>query len=59
MIGGSFMKLIELLDYFNGRLEHEARNPAPDITVDKSKLLDLLVEVETLKAFVKARDQDK
>jgi len=51
------MNLNELLGYFNGRLEQEARNPAPDITVDKAKLLDLLVEVETLKAFVHARNQ--
>jgi len=50
-----FMNLNELLDYFNGRLEQEARSPAPEITVDKAKLLALLEEVDALKAFVQVR----
>jgi len=49
------MNLNELLDYFNGRLEQEARSPAPEITVDKAKLLALLEEVDALKAFVQVR----
>jgi len=45
----------ELLDYFNGRLEQNPRDGASASEVDKQKLRDLLVEIETMRTILSQR----
>jgi len=47
--------LRELLDYFNGRLEEEAKSRTNHIIVDKDKLFELIISVGLLKAVPAGR----
>jgi hypothetical protein len=47
-------KLPGLLDYFNGRSEDEWKNDSKDITVDKEKLRDLVIELGIMRTVLGA-----